>query len=210
CEEYGITHLVINAEPEFIGLIENNDEDRCYLCKTALFAEMYAGITELGIIHLVEGSNADDEKDFRPGAKALLEMEVASPLKEVGLTKAEIREELKARGIPYWDKPSYSCLATRIPFGEFITEDKLEAISVAEATLRTFGFKQVRARIHGELGNAICRIEVPKEEIPKFFDEDLLKSINDIFKGLGFKYVSLDLGGYKQGNMNPDGGISET
>ncbi|MEG1584502.1 MAG: TIGR00268 family protein, partial [Anaerovorax sp.] len=145
-----------------------------------------------------DGTNDDDLQDYRPGLKALAELQVVSPLKDVGFTKAEIRQVLKKKGLPIWEKPAYACLATRIPYGEEITQEKLTRIGGLEAQLHQLGFLQVRVRCHGN----VARIEVLPEEREKFFDLGLMEKVNGLGRKNGFQYVALDLAGYKMGSLN--------
>jgi len=148
----------------------------------------------------VEGSNYDDLGDYRPGLKAIEELEIVSPLREVGLTKAEIRKLSKEMGLKTWDKPSFACLSSRFPYGERITEEKLKRVDKAEQFLIDLGFKQVRVRYHGNL----ARIEVADEDFGRFMDKQIRNSVYSKFKELGFVYVSLDLMGYRTGSMNEE------
>lgn len=150
------------------------------------------------INYVLDGTNLDDLGDYRPGLKALEELKIKSPLKESLLTKTEIRSLSKELNVPTFNKPAFACLATRIPYGEAITNDKLRMIEKSEEYLQDLGFKQFRVRVHGNL----ARIEVEESEIQKFFDKNLLKSTHDKFKDIGFKYITLDLLGYRMGSMN--------
>ena len=147
---------------------------------------------------LADGTNADDLKDYRPGLKALEELSVVSPLKDANLSKQDVRDLSKDFGLPTWSKAAFACLATRIPTNEPITEDKLRKIEKGEVYLEEKGFRQYRVRCHGDL----VRIEVGPEEREKFFDLDLIDQTTEVFKAIGFKHVTLDLSGYKQGSMN--------
>lgn len=187
CRKNGIAHEVIDVS--LMDVLKENGRDRCYHCKRELFTELLKGRE-----NLADGTNLDDMSDYRPGIRALAELGIWSPLKEAGLTKAEIRNELKVRGIDIHDKPAYACLASRIPYGEIITEEKLKAIYAVEDGLRGLGFTQVRARHHDE----IVRIEL----LPEEWDINLFKEIDEIGKRAGFKFVTLDLAGYEMGRMN--------
>ena len=201
CKAEGIRHIVFETNeletPEFSA----NPSDRCYYCKKNVLSQICTAAKELGIIQLAEGSNVDDLGDFRPGRKAVKEFGVLSPLLEAGLTKGEIRELSKKLGLPTWDKPAYACLASRIASGENITEEKLRRIENAEGFLMENGFRQMRVRVHGDL----ARIEVLPENIEKIAQADFRKTLTEKFRELGFRYVSLDLEGYKLGSMNPEG-----
>jgi pyridinium-3,5-biscarboxylic acid mononucleotide sulfurtransferase len=146
----------------------------------------------------LDGTNADDEGDYRPGLKALQELKVLSPLKLCGLTKNEIRELSKELKLNTWNKPSLACLASRVPYYEEITEEKLSMVDQAEAYLRSLGFVQLRVRCHGKL----ARIELLPEDIKRVFIEDLNRTINDKFKEIGFQYIAMDLIGYRTGSLN--------
>lgn len=196
----GIRHITVEAEESDIELFSDNPPDRCYICKKAIFTKVITKAAEAGIDNIADGSNVDDLGDYRPGIKALKELGIKSPLVEAGITKKEIREFSQGLGIPSWDKPAYACLATRIPCGEKITINKLKMVEKAEQFLFDLGFKQVRVRHHGE----IARIEVEVGERSRFFDEQIMDRVNDELLNIGFRYVSLDLGGYRMGNMNKE------
>ena len=197
CTSEGIMHLLVNMDDSFLSKIAHNPVDRCYICKKTIFNALlsHPGLEDMVPI---DGTNADDEADFRPGEKALTELGVYSPLREAGLTKDEIRAALKELGIAVWNKPSFACLASRIPYGETITVKKLESVYRLERLLKKSGFAQVRVRHHGD----VARIEVLPEDRYKFFDEEFMDMVNIAAKDVGFVYAALDLGGYKMGNMN--------
>ena len=201
CKAEGICQVICEINeletPEFV----TNPADRCYYCKRNVLSRIIEEAGKLGITQIAEGSNVDDLGDFRPGRKAVLENGVSSPLLEAGLTKDEIRALSKQLNLPTWDKPAYACLASRIVRGESITEEKLRMIEKAEGFLMENGFRQMRVRVHGDL----ARIEVPPENIDKIAQADFRKALTEKFKELGFRYVSLDLEGYKLGSMNPKG-----
>ena len=194
-QEIGISHQVVSIEDDLMSVVGDNPTDRCYHCKKKIFSQVkeFAGDRPVA-----DGTNIDDLGDYRPGLEAIEELEINSPLKEAGLTKAEIRELSKELGLSTWDYPSITCLATRFPYGEKITADKLKMLEEAEIYLRELGFEQLRVRYHGEL----ARIEVAPEERSKFFDLAKLDQIEDKFKEFGFDYVTMDLGGYQTGKMN--------
>ena len=177
---------------------EDNPPDRCYICKRALFSNMIGVAADNGFDHVAEGSNMDDMGDYRPGMKAISELNVLSPLCEAGLTKADIRALSKEMGLPTWNKPSFACLATRFVYGEKITTDKLRMIEKAEQRLMNLGFSQFRVRCHGNL----ARIEVKPTEFGMIMSPDMASYLNEYLQELGFKYVTLDLGGYVTGSMN--------
>ncbi|MDR2865723.1 MAG: ATP-dependent sacrificial sulfur transferase LarE [Spirochaetaceae bacterium] len=197
-KEIGITHVLIN-EDHIEDEVAENPAERCYFCKKKEFSAMLKAAAERGIATVFDGSNLDDEGDYRPGLKALSELNIISPLREAALCKADIRELSRSFNLPTWDKPAFACLASRIPYGEKIDKEKLKRIELAEDILRNeFGFRQFRVRSHGEL----ARIEVAPEERSLFFDETTLDKISAKLKQLGFLYVALELEGYKMGNMN--------
>ena len=198
CEEHEIRHLIINLGTDLLNEIAHNPEDRCYICKKSIFSNLRSTLDELGFDALADGTNLDDAKDYRPGQRALDELGVISPLRDAGFTKQDIRLGLKAMNVDIWDKPAYACLASRVPYGEEITLEKLNAIHQAEAALRNLGFPQVRVRHHGD----VARIEVPPTHRSRFFDEAFMDLVNEVVKKAGFKYASLDLGGYVMGNLN--------
>ena len=197
-EELGVRYIIIETKelknPKFSG----NSEDRCYWCKRELFLKLTALAKEYKLNYVLDGSNYDDIRDFRPGMKAVEEFGVRSPLQEVGLTKEEIRSISKRFGLSTWNKPSLACLASRFPYGMKITKENLTKVDKAERFLRKFGIAQVRLRHH----NQIARIEVPKEEIPKLLKEKIRNKIVDKFKKLGYNYITVDLEGYRTGSMN--------
>jgi len=173
-----------------------NPPDRCYVCKTALFTALRRLAQEEGLEAVVEGSNADDRSDHRPGMRAARELGVRAPLAEVGMTKVEIRQLARARGLPVWNKPSLACLASRIPYGSPITAPRLARIDRAEQAVRALGFEQVRVRDHGD----VARVEVDPGELSSALEarEQLVAGV----RGAGFRYVALDLEGYRTGAMN--------
>jgi uncharacterized protein len=198
CADYEIRHLIINLGTDLLTEIAHNPEDRCYVCKKYIFSALRETLAKLGFDTLADGTNLDDAKDYRPGQKALYELGVISPLRDAGFTKPDIRLGLKAMNVDIWDKPAYACLASRVPYGEEITIEKLNAIHQAESELRELGFTQVRVRHHGD----VARIEVPPTQRSRFFDEAFMDLVNEIIKKAGFKYASLDLGGYVMGSLN--------
>jgi len=198
CNEYEIRHLIVNLGTDLLDEIAHNPEDRCYVCKKSIFSALRETLSELGFDTLADGTNLDDAKDYRPGQRALDELGVISPLRDAGFTKQDIRLGLKAMNVDIWDKPAYACLASRVPYGEQITIEKLDAIHKAEAALRELGFPQVRVRHHGD----VARIEVPPTQRSRFFDEAFMDLVNETVKKAGFKYASLDLGGYVMGSLN--------
>lgn len=175
-----------------------NPADRCFLCKSTLFRTLKAVAAEEGLPCVLEGSNADDLNDYRPGIRAARELGVRAPLQELGLTKAEIRELARRRGLPVWNKPSLACLSSRIPYGSTITPERLGRIDQAEEALRRRGLRQVRVRDHGD----VARIEVDAEEISALLEAGLRQEIVAELKRIGYRFVALDLEGYRTGAMN--------
>lgn len=150
------------------------------------------------LAYVLDGANADDRTDFRPGARASKELKVRSPLQEVDFTKKEIREASRVMGLPTWDKPSFACLASRFPYGQGISREELEKVAAAEESLRNLGLRQLRVRHHGDT----ARIEVPTADIPQLANEGIRRRVVACFKELGYTYVTLDLEGYRTGSMN--------
>ena len=204
CESEGIEHIALEYDAMSDSEFTSNPKDRCYVCKKKLMSTMKAKALELGCDVLIEGSNADDVGDYRPGMKALGELGIISPLKDAELTKAEIRQLSHDMGLSTWDMPSFACLATRFVYGERITEEKLRMVEDAEQFLYEQGFRQFRVRIHesgvGEGVNFLARVEVAEEDLPKLF-EKRTKVHSELCK-LGFSYVTMDMKGYRTGSMN--------
>ncbi len=198
-EGLDLRHLVITTDELSNSKFTSNSEDRCYWCKKELFLKLIALAREYKLSYVLDGSNYDDTRDFRPGMKAANELGVRSPLKEAGFTKEEIRILSKKFGLRTWNKPSFACLASRFPFGMEITEGNLTKVDRAEKFLRKLGIGQLRVRHH----DRIARIEVLKEDIPKLLEEKLRKQVLSFFKKLGYSYVTVDLEGYRSGSMNP-------
>lgn len=195
-KQFNIRHLVI--ETPFIDAIKNNPEDRCYICKKGIFTILQEEAKKQGFTNLLEGTNSNDRGDFRPGLKALKELQVKSPLSENGLTKDDIRVISKELNLPTWNKPPYACLLTRIPFNHEITLEEIDRIEKAEKHLIDIGFKFVRVRSHGNL----ARIEVNKEKLQSILEEEISNNIFNKFKQFGFSYVTIDIMGYRMGSMN--------
>lgn len=193
---FGVAHEVIEttemADQEFLA----NTTDRCYHCKLHLFGEALRVAEVRGFAHVLEGSNVDDQSDYRPGRRAIAELKIRSPLLEAGLTKKEIRDLSEKLGLPTFNKPSLACLASRIPYGTRITQDVLQMIERSEEFLAGLGIRQVRVRYHG----GVARVEVEEGDFETVIDrrEDIVRALNDF----GFMYVTLDLKGYRTGSMN--------
>ena len=195
CRREGIEQIVVTHEPLEIEGFRENPPDRCYRCKRALFTR-FADLAAQRGAALAEGSNRDDEGDYRPGMRAIAELGVTSPLRAAGLTKADVRALSRELGLPTWDKPSFACLASRFAYGETITAEGLERVDAAERLLLEKGFRQFRVRVHGEL----ARVEVLPEDMPELLRH--ARALHDALRGMGFRYVTLDLGGYQSGSMN--------
>lgn len=194
----GVKHIVITLDNFDVKEFIENDTKRCYHCKKAIFTTILNVTKENNLNYVLDGTNLDDLGDYRPGLKALNELNIQSPLKDSNLTKQDIRVLSKELSVPTFNKPAFACLATRIPYGEKITNEKLRMIEKSEDYLQEIGFNQFRVRHHGDL----ARIEVEQKEIHKFFNEDLLKNTHNKLKEIGFKFVTLDLLGYRMGSMN--------
>lgn len=193
-----INHTVIDFS--FPDAIRNNPVDRCYLCKKTLFSELIKFAEENGYDHVVDGTNADDTNDFRPGLKALRELKIRSPLLEAGLTKKDIREISFKHNLPFWDKPAMACLLTRIPYNSDVNPGILEMIEKAEYFLLEKGYPGSRVRVHGDLARIEC--------LPGYFDKMVHTPDREIIienlKKIGFRYISLDIEGYRSGSLNPE------
>ncbi|MBO6108831.1 MAG: ATP-dependent sacrificial sulfur transferase LarE [Eubacterium sp.] len=199
CNKHGIRHIEVTYDPLADGEFVSNPANRCYVCKKRLFAAMVKTAEDNGIFKIAEGSNLDDEGDYRPGLKALDEMKILSPLREYGFRKKEIRELSRFFDLPTWDKPSYACLATRIPYGETIDAAKLNLIEKAENYLMELGFREVRVRVYGTIN---ARIELNPNDFSRFMRGDVRLEVNQVLKKMGFGFVSLDLQGYRTGSLN--------
>ncbi len=194
----GIRHLTIETSELTLPEFRNNPPDRCYHCKKELFGRLSEMARELGLKHVLDGANADDRQDFRPGSRAARELDVRSPLQEIGFAKEEIRRASREMGLPTWDKPSFACLSSRFPYGEEISKEAVSRVAAAEQLLREMGFGQLRVRHHGHT----ARIELPPADAPRLLDEERRRRIVARFKELGYTYVTLDLEGYRTGSMN--------
>ena len=196
--EIGIRHLVVDVDPMNDKSFIINPPDRCYLCKLDDLRHIRGIADERGLSEIIDGSNADDKNDYRPGLRAKEEMRVRSPLAEAGLTKADVRAISKTLRLPTAHKSSSPCLASRIPYGEMITREKLTMIEEAEEFLKAKGFDEVRVRIHGD----IARIEVSPKDVSKLASPGTRITITKKLRSLGFTYVALDLEGYRMGSLN--------
>ncbi|MDR2641490.1 MAG: ATP-dependent sacrificial sulfur transferase LarE [Planctomycetaceae bacterium] len=197
--QYKIEHIIVDSEELDIKGFSKNPVNRCYLCKSGLFTKIREVALSRGIEHIAEGSNADDEGDYRPGLQAVTEFGVLSPLRRARLTKSDIRKLSAELGLPTWNKQSFACLSSRFPYGEEISRERLMMIDKAEQFLLDKGFVQVRVRFHGNL----ARIETDDEGFRLLLSEKKLREdIHKKFKEIGFVYVSIDLLGYRTGSMN--------
>ena len=198
CQKEGIKHIVVESEELEIDGFCKNPVNRCYLCKKELFEKITEIAKENNIKNIVEGSNIDDNGDYRPGLQAVSELNIKSPLRYAELNKNEIRELSKKLELNTWDKQSFACLSSRFVYGEEITKEKLSMVDKAEQLLLDLGFHQLRVRIHG----TIARIEVLPDEFPKLIEEKNRLKIVTEFEKYGFTYISMDLKGYRTGSMN--------
>ncbi len=196
--ECGFRHEYIETRefenPDYV----KNAPDRCFHCKDELFVRMEELARERGFEHIVYGVNADDLGDYRPGQGAAKLHQVKAPLVDAGLTKAEIRELSRRAGLSSWDRPASACLSSRIPYGTPVTPETVKTVEQGEEAIRALGFRQFRVRFHGEL----VRIEVAPDELARALTPEMARAFVQIFKPLGFLYVTVDLEGYRQGSLN--------
>jgi pyridinium-3,5-biscarboxylic acid mononucleotide sulfurtransferase len=190
--QLGVKHLIIEVPVD--DEIINNPENRCYLCKMFIFKKLRDTANMEGFKNLLDGTNSDDSAESRPGMKALRELNVLSPLRENGFTKKDVRSYSRMNNLPTWEKPAYACLLTRIPYNSPVEDGLLRRIEKAEKFLIDLGIKAVRVRVHGDL----ARIETEPSLINKIFQENLFNTISKQLKDFGFKYVTLDLEGYRE------------
>ena len=198
CRAISVRQFVLSVDEMSIEGFAENTKDRCYLCKKHLFEQIISLAGEQNIQVILEGSNADDENDYRPGMRAIAELGIQSPLRSLRFTKRQIRILSQYLGLPTWSKPSFACLATRVPYGVTITHEMLGQIERAEQLLMDLGFHQVRVRHHGE----IARIEIPAEEFAHMCEPQIRSVVYEQLQSYGFSYVALDLKGYRTGSMN--------
>ncbi len=198
CEKQGIRHIVVESEELDIEGFRQNPKNRCYLCKHELFEKILKIAEENNVKAVAEGSNMDDNGDYRPGLQAVKELGIKSPLRYAELNKEEIRELSKEMDLPTWNKQSFACLSSRFVYGETISEEKLGMVDQAEQLLLDLGFTQVRVRIHG----TIARIEILPSEMPKLMEDSVRTKVYENFEKYGFSYITLDLKGYRTGSMN--------
>ncbi len=196
--DFHLTHEFITTgemeNPDYVA----NAPDRCYHCKHELFSQLTGLARSRGISAVVDGANADDRSDYRPGRRAAREFGVLSPLDDAGLSKAEIRELSRRAGLPTWDEPASACLSSRIPYHDAVTAEKLRMIEAAEDALRSLGFRVCRVRHHDRL----ARIEIGGDDMNRALGADVREAIVSAVKTAGYEYVALDLQGYRQGSLN--------
>lgn len=195
---FGFRHEYVETAEFENPLYVANNPDRCFHCKDELFSTLEKIGGARGVKHIVYGVNVDDLGDYRPGQQAAKRHQVLSPLVDAGLTKAEIRELSRLAGLPTWDRPASACLSSRIPYGTPVTPKTVKTVEQGEEAIRALGFRQFRVRFHGEL----VRLEIAREEMPRAMTMEMAQTLTDIFKPLGFHYVTLDLEGYRQGSLN--------
>lgn len=195
---FGIRCEVVTTQEFDNPLYIRNEPDRCFFCKDELFTRLDEIAAGCGYASVCYGINKDDTGDFRPGHGAAKKHSVLSPLLDAGLTKQEIRELSRRAGLPTWDRPASACLSSRIPYGTPVTPENLRLVEAGEEALHALGFRQCRVRFHGEM----VRLEIAEEELPRALSPEMAREFTRIFKGLGFKFVTLDLEGYRQGSLN--------
>jgi pyridinium-3,5-biscarboxylic acid mononucleotide sulfurtransferase len=196
--QFGIAHeYIATAEFDNLAYVANNP-DRCFHCKDELFSRLEQVGRERGFANIIYGVNVDDLSDYRPGQAAAKQHRVSAPLADAGLTKAEIRELSRRAGLPTWDRPASACLSSRIPYGTPVTIQNVKTVEAGEEQIKALGFRQFRVRFHGE----IVRLEIAPDELPKALSVEMAQRFTAVFKPLGFKYVTLDLEGYRQGSLN--------
>ncbi|MDR2356821.1 MAG: ATP-dependent sacrificial sulfur transferase LarE [Oscillospiraceae bacterium] len=198
CAAEGIEHVICDSEELDIDGFSSNPKNRCYLCKRELFDKIWKEARARGIEHVADGSNSDDEGDYRPGLEAGREQSVVSPLRDARMSKDDIRALSRELGLATWDKQSFACLSSRFPYGESITREKLGMVDKAEQMLLDLGLRQVRVRHHGGL----ARIETDEQGMQTLLRRDTREAVHEKFREYGFTYVSLDLIGYRTGSMN--------
>jgi pyridinium-3,5-biscarboxylic acid mononucleotide sulfurtransferase len=196
--KFGIRHEIILTEEFQDANYTSNPPNRCYYCKSELYNKLDRLARERALKVICDGTNADDVVDFRPGRQAAREWGVRSPLLECRMSKSDIRELSRRAGLPTWNEPASACLSSRVPYGQVVTIEKLSMVDKAEMALKQLGFRQVRVRHHGD----VARIEVAEKEMPLALDPEMARRMSAALKALGFKYVTLDLDGYRTGSLN--------
>ena len=197
-QRFGLVHEYVRTTEFENPDYARNDPNRCFHCKDELFTRLDQVGRARGYEHVVYGVNADDLSDYRPGQNAAKQHQVAAPLADAGMTKAEIRELSRLAGLPTWDRPASACLSSRIPYGTPVTIETVKTVETGEERVKALGFRQFRVRFHGE----IVRLEIARDEMPKALTIEMAQRFTAIFKELGFRYVTLDLEGYRQGSLN--------
>lgn len=197
-QQEGVRHIIKNFDVLALDGIRMNPEDRCYRCKHALFSQFKELAGQNGLNFVVDGSNRDDDGDYRPGRRALQELAIKSPLYHAGMGKQDIRSLSEEMGLPTWNKPSFACLASRFVYGEELSAEKLLEVNRAEEYLMSKGVRQFRVRRHGNL----ARIELLPDEIGRFMEPEIRREIVAAFQKIGFDYVTMDMQGYRTGSMN--------
>jgi uncharacterized protein len=195
---YGFRHEFIASDEMADANYVENPSNRCYFCKHELYTKLQRMAELRGFRYVIDGNNVDDTGDYRPGRQAGRELEIRSPLIEAGLNKAEIRELSRIHGLPTWDQPASACLSSRIPYGSAVTVEKLRMIDQGEEIMRAFGFSQTRVRHHGE----IARLEIAREEMPRALSVEMFEQFSREFKKIGFRFVAVDVDGYRTGALN--------
>ena len=205
-ERLGLRHRSVRTdELEREGYLENGP-DRCYHCKSELYEVLRAVARDEGLAEVLSGANLDDLADYRPGLQAAAERGVRHPLVEAGFSKIDVREASRVLGLPTWNKPASACLSSRIPHGVRITVEELSRVGRAERALKELGFAQVRVRVHGD----VARVEVEPQDVPRLAAEPVRSRIVEALRGLGFRFVTLDLEGFRSGSLNPQAGTRES
>jgi uncharacterized protein len=197
-ERFGIAHEYIRTHEFDNPDYARNDANRCFHCKDELFTCLEKVAVERGYGHIIYGVNLDDLGDYRPGQNAARQHQVAAPLADAGLSKAEIRELSKRADLPTWDRPASACLSSRIPYGTPVTIQNVKTVEAGEEELKALGFRQFRVRFHGD----VVRIEIAPDELERALTLEMARRFTTIFRALGFRYVTLDLEGYRQGSLN--------
>ena len=197
-QKFEFQHEVIHTSELENPAYRANHTDRCYHCKHELYSQLTELASARGFAAVADGNNADDRGDYRPGRRAAREFGVVSPLDDAGLTKDDIRELSRQAGLPYWDEPASACLSSRVPYFSEVTEDKLRAIERSEQALRALGFRVLRVRHHGE----VARVELGRDEMPKAIEPVMAEKIDTALRSAGFKFVTIDIKGYRLGSLN--------
>jgi uncharacterized protein len=197
-QRFGLVHEYVRTTEFENPDYARNDPNRCFHCKDELFTRLEQVGRARGYEHVIYGVNADDLTDYRPGQNAAKQHQVAAPLADAGMTKAEIRELSRLADLPTWDRPASACLSSRIPYGTPVTIETVKTVETGEERVKALGFRQFRVRFHGE----IVRLEIARDEMPKALTMEMAQRFTAIFKDLGFRYVTLDLEGYRQGSLN--------